>query len=46
MHQPIVKRAQKIRKGIQPIGKRNQSADNLTVFENSNEIKKLDEYPA
>ena len=30
-----------IRIGIPPIGKRNQSDDTLTGFENSNEIQKL-----
>jgi len=40
IHQPIGKRAQKIRERIQPIEKKNQSADALAVFENSNEIQK------
>jgi len=44
--QPIGKRPQKIRERILAIGKRNQTADTLAVFENSNEIQKLDEYPA
>ena len=40
IHQPIGKRAQNIRKRIQPIEKINQSADALAFFENSNEIQK------
>ena len=31
---------------IRPIRKINQSADALAAFENSNEIQKLDDYPA
>ena len=40
IHQPIGKRAQKIHERIQPIEKRNQSADALAFFENSNETQK------
>jgi len=46
VHEPKGKTAQKIRERIQPIEKRNQSADNLALFENSNEIQKLFAYPA
>jgi len=45
IHQPKGKNAWKIRKGIQPKGKRNQSSDSLVGFENSNEIQILFEYP-
>ena len=44
--QPIGKRPQKIREKIQPIEKRNQSDDALAGFEHSNEIQKLNAYPA
>jgi len=46
IHQPVGKRAQKIRDRIQPIGKRNPSADIFKFLETSNEIQKLDEHTA
>jgi hypothetical protein len=43
-NQYLGKRAQKIRKKIQPIEKRNQSDDALKFFENSYEVQMLNAY--
>jgi len=46
IHYPIGKKEFKSGESIRPIRKRNQSADALAAFENSNEIQKLFAYPA